>query len=431
MIAVAESDSYLKWAVSLLAQLPSPSRIEIVIACSPVRPSLSQAAAALSGSTWAGHNLEVLSPSQLNRRVESTRPDAVLLACTGPSAHAYQEALSRISHRPVLLAGIPGIALPARRRAWGYRGAIDLMVVHSHREVDEYDRVRLEAEKKGRVGLATIPFLSPTVVNSGRDALAAHQQEKSSVSNRVLFATQAKVPRLRRDRVKILLALDRLAANRPDLKVVVKTRGLSGEFHTHHEAHHYADLWADLVRNGLVHAPDAVEFAAGSMAEQLMDAAALVTVSSTAVLEAMALRIPALLLDDFGVNDSMINTVFIGSGCLGSLQALEQADFRQPEDWWLEDNYFHPPSENTWIPMLDELVALARAGELAPIADGLDAGRSARRRRRDRLRLTPTGSALVRARHRLKLRMQQAAWLRAPGQNRQPAQTQAPALQSL
>jgi hypothetical protein len=408
VIAVAESDSYLKWAVSLLAQLPAPNRIEIVIACSPVRPSVSQAAAALSGSTWAERKIDVVTPARLAARVERTRPDAVLLACTGPSLHAYEEALSHISHRPVLLAGIPGIALPSRKRAWNYRGAIDLMVVHSHREVEEYDRTRLEAEKNGQVGLATIPFLSPTVVSSGREALAAHQQGKTTASNRVLFATQAKVPNRRRDRVRILLALDRLAADRPDLEVVVKTRGLSGEFHTHHEKHHFGDLWEDLVRDRLVADPGAVKFAAGSMAEQLMDAAALVTVSSTAVLEAMALRIPVLLLDDFGVNDSIINTVFVGSGCLGGLSDLERADFRQPEDWWLEDNYFHPPSENTWIPMLDELVARARAGQLAPIAAGLDPARSAARRRRDRLRLTPAGSALVRGRHRARLRIREA-----------------------
>jgi hypothetical protein len=135
VVAVAESDSYLKWAVSLLAQLPTPARVDIVIARSPVRPSATQRIAALAGTAFADHDPEVLSPTQLARRVERDRPNAVLLACTGPSAHAYQEALGRASHRPVLIAGIPGIALPARRRAWGYRGAVDLFVVHSHREV--------------------------------------------------------------------------------------------------------------------------------------------------------------------------------------------------------------------------------------------------------------------------------------------------------
>jgi hypothetical protein len=408
VIAVAESDSYLKWAVSLLAQLPSTTRVQIVIACSPVRPSPSQRIGALVGTAFADYEPEVLSPTQLVRRVERDRPDAVLLACTGPSAHVYQEALSHASHRPVLLAGIPGIALPARRKAWGYRGAIDLFVVHSHREVEEYDRIRVLMGKAGRVALATIPFLSPDRIEVESSGAEVHKH-RPGPSNRVLFATQAKVPRLRRERIQILLALDRLAANRPDLVVVVKTRGISGEFHTHHEAHHYADLWQSLIRSGQVRAPDSLEFAAGSMAEQLRDAAALVTVSSTAVLEAMALDIPVLLIDEFGINESLINQVFVGSSCLGGLNALETADFRHPETWWLADNYFHPEQDNTWVEALDELVKMADAGELPPIAEGLDQGRSIRRRRMDRLRLTAAGSALVRARLRVRKRIRRAA----------------------
>lgn len=404
VIAVAESDSYLKWAVSLLAQLPASTRVDLIVACSPVRPSPSQRLGALVGTAFAEYVPEVLSPAQLVRRVERDRPDAVLLACTGPSAHVYQEALSRVPHRPVLLAGIPGIALPARRKAWGYRGAIDLFVVHSHREVEEYDRLRVLMGKSGRVGLATIPFLSPGRIEVEVGGAEVHEHVPAP-SHRVLFATQAKVPALREERIEILLALARLAANRPDLRVVVKTRGISGEFHTHHEKHHYGDLWHSLVASGRVHAPDALEFAAGSMAEQLSDAAALVTVSSTAVLEAMALDIPVLLIDEFGVTENLINQVFVGSSCLAGLKALEAGDFRHPEKWWLADNYFHPEQDNTWIGVLDELVKMAAAGELPPIAAGLDPGRSARRRRLDRLRLTPAGSALVRARLRLRKRI--------------------------
>ena len=192
---------------------------------------------------------------------------------------------------------------------------------------------------------------------------------------------------------------------------MVKTRGVSGEFHTHHEAHHYADLWQSLVTSGRVSAPDALEFAAGSMAEQLRDAAALVTISSTAVLEAMALDIPVLLIDEFGINEVLINQVFVGSSCLAGLNALEMADFRHPENWWLADNYFHPGQDNTWIGALDELVKMADAGELPPIAEGLDQGRSIRRRRLDRLRLTPAGSVLVRARLRARKRIRQIAQL--------------------
>jgi hypothetical protein len=407
VLAIAESDSYLKWAVSLFAQPPAPTLTHLAVACSPIRPSPDQRKAALAETAFAGHDPEVVSPAQFARTVQQTRPDAVLLACTGPTAHAYQEALSRVTHRPVLLSGIPGIALPARRRAWGYRGAVDLFVVHSHREVQEYERVRVMTGKSGRVALATIPFLSPAGT-----AEAGRPQAPTRRSNRVLFATQGKVPRLRRERLDILMALDRLAAARPDLAVVVKTRGVPGEFHTHHEPHHYADLWHELVVTGRVHDPQALQFVAGSMAEQLRDAAALLTVSSTAVLEAMALNLPVLLIDEFGVSESLINQVFVGSNCLGDLSSVQAADFRAPARWWLSDNYFHPPEQNTWTSMLDELVDAARAGQLPPIAAGLDPGRSPRRRRRDRLRLTPAGSALVRTRRRVRTRMQPDALAR-------------------
>jgi hypothetical protein len=429
VLAVAESDSYLKWAVSLVAQLPDRSGTELVVASSPIRPSPAQRVAALAGTASAGHVPPVLSPVQLRRRVERERPDAVLLACTGPSAHAYQEALSRGSHRPVLISGIPGIALPARRRAWDYRGAIDLFVVHSHREVEEYDRVRALTGRTGRVALATLPFLATAAPGATTSAPAATAGPAADLvtapdggkgapeakiglgggesgRDRVLFATQAKVPVGREERIAILLALAELAAARPDLRVVVKTRGLSGEFHTHHEPHHYADLWRGLVAEGRVGSADTLEFAAGSMAEHLRRAVALVTVSSTAVLEAMALDRPVLLIDEFGVGDELINPVFVGSGCLGGLDALRTADFRHPQKRWLMENYFHPASDDTWIADLDELVTIARAGGLPPIAAGLDPARSPRRRRRDRLRLTPAGSALVRARHRVK------KWLR-------------------
>ena len=405
VLAVAESDSYLKWAVSLLGHLPAPAQVEIVVARSPIRPSPAQQAGALAGTAYAGRSIEVLSPAQLRRRIERDRPDAVLLACTGPTAHAYQEVLSRAVHRPVLMAGIPGIALPARRKAWGFRGAIDLMVVHSHREVEEYDRVRILTGKSARIGLATIPFLAPDaqlVAEATGGIPIIEPAAPPALRNRVLFATQGKVPVRRTDREQILLALAGLARKRPDLRVVVKTRGVPGEFHTHYEQFHYEVLWRDLVAAGRVPDADLLEFAAGSMAEHLRTAAALVTVSSTAVLEAMALDIPVLLIDDFGISEDMINEVFVASGCQRSLAALMEADFQHPQAWWSKENYFHPVSENTWIDLLDELVKAASAGDLPALAAGLDAGRSPQRRRLDRFRLSWAGSELARMRQRAK-----------------------------
>ncbi|MFI7585656.1 DUF6716 putative glycosyltransferase [Spongisporangium articulatum] len=396
VLAVAESDSYLKWAASLLEQLagnlPPGGVYEVAIPQSPIRPSLSQIESALSGTTFAGSRPPVLSPAALRRRVDRERPDAVLLACAGPTALALQTELARARHRPVILAGIPGIAVPARRKAWNFRSAIDLMVVHSHREVRDYDAKRRQVGAQARVGLARLPFLP------GPDGTA---RAAESAGGAVVFATQGKVPLLREDRLAVLRSLARLAVARPDLQVIVKTRGVAGEFHTHYEAYHYGELWRELVGAGEF-GGDELSFAAGSMAVHLRSAAALVTVSSTAALEAVAMGVPLLLVDEFGISEEMINEVFVGSGCLASLKSLEAGEFTLPDPAWLVDNYFHPDGDSTWVADLLELVEQARAGALPPLAGRLPARRHRRgvRRQLDRLRLTPLGSSLARARRR-------------------------------
>src|SRR5699024_9560846 len=148
--------------------------------------------------------------------------------------------------------------------------------------------------------------------------------------SRVVFAPQAKMPVTRAHREQILHALARLAADQPDVDVVVKVRGLAGEAQTHHEAFPFDVLLADLVAAGDVPS-GAVRVATGPLADQLGPGSALVTVSSTAALESLAAGIPTLVLEDFGVNERMLNAVFLGSGCLGTLDDLAAGRFGVPD----------------------------------------------------------------------------------------------------
>ena len=72
-----------------------------------------------------------------------------------------------------------------------------------------------------------------------------------------------------------------------------------------------------------------VTFNQGSMRAALERAGGLVTVSSTAALEAMAAGVPVVMLNDFGVNHTMINTVYAESGCLGTLD-VGPVEFTDP-----------------------------------------------------------------------------------------------------
>ncbi|MEU7835464.1 MULTISPECIES: DUF6716 putative glycosyltransferase [unclassified Nonomuraea] len=384
MLAVADSDSYLKWASCLLEDLPPGCETDLAVVRTPIAPSPEQIAAAVGGRP-----APPLMPARAVRRLaERTRPDAIIVACTGPVVDVLvAEAFAGLRPRPVFVTGLPGISVPATEKAWLFRSGCDLFVVHSEREVAEFGGIAAQLGGGGAVGLARLPFLRPRAVRGG--------------GNRVVFATQAKVPREREDRERILLSLAELAARRPDLDVVVKLRALEDERQTHNERFHYQRLWRELGE------PGRVAFEVGSMHDQLAQAAGFVTVSSTAALEAIAQDVPLLVLSDFGVSAEMINLVFEDSGLLGTLDELAGGGFRAADARWCAANYFHPAERNDWAALLGGLVA---GGPRVPARSLLDGPEHAAARRRARMRLDvpPT---MLRVGYRAKRRMRR--YLRA------------------
>jgi len=248
--------------------------------------------------------------------------------------------------------GLPGISVPATKPALLYRRGCDTFIAHSRREVRDFAALRHQLHLPITVELATLPFLfTPVPVG---------------VRNEVVFATQAKVPRDEGQREAILLALDRLARSRPDLQCVVKLRAAAGERQTHHETYDYESLWRRLVRNGAVR-DGSLSFDAHPMAVHLSRAVGFVTVSSTALLEAVHADVPALVLGDFGISADMITEVFVGSGLIGTLNDLRRGAFRTPDPTWLTDNYFHDSDEETWREAMEVQAQRSKAGLLPPL----------------------------------------------------------------
>ena len=159
-------------------------------------------------------------------------------------------------------------------------------------------------------------------------------------------------------------------AGAPSRRVVVKVRARRGEAQTHAEAYDFAELLRDPeVRAELGGTlPPNLIVEDGPMSEHLERAAALVTVSSTAVLEAIAAGVPAILVDEFGVEPRLINTVFEGSGLFGGADELAAWTGRHPEPAWRDDNYFHGREHDDWEEKLDVLLASREAAPL-PLRD--------------------------------------------------------------
>nr|MBA3529196.1 hypothetical protein [Propionibacteriaceae bacterium] len=391
VLAVADSDSYLKWSAATLAAMPASWQTEQVVITTPITPSGAQIVAAASGE------VAVLSVARLLWKVSTQRPDVLLLGCTGPVVHTLltNPRLRHGRRRPVLMTGLPGISVPATARAVEFRSACDLFVVHSHRERADFSRLGEVLAPGLTFGLARLPFLPadrpprrPSGGTRERSDRQPSRRATGDVRPDVVFAAQAKVPRQREQRREVLLALAQTAATG---SAVVKLRAADGEEQTHRELWPYPRIWSELVREGRV-AEHAVRFSTGSMADALDRAEGFVTVSSTAALEAIAVGIPILVLSDFGVSAELINLVFQESGCLGTLQDLRDGRFFTPDRRWLSDNYFHPSDDSDWVDRLRDLIEERRVSGLRARA------------------VTPVGSRASLARRQLRLVLSARSW---------------------
>lgn len=350
VIAIADTDSYVKWAAALLGSLPEGTDVDLLVVETALVVSPAQQAAALARSGLDPARVRRVDFDDLTRVLRELAPDAVLVAARGPVVRVLASVVATLDPRPVIVSGLPGISIPATTAAMVHRTQCDLFVLHSTREIAAFSALARQRGLTQRFALAGLPF-----------ARAASPQRSAAAGTDLVFASQAIVPRERVDRLRVARLLIEAARANPDKRVVVKERAAAGEHQTHAQKYGYPEL---LSRLGPL--PSNLVVSTGSMAHALDAAEGLVTVSSTAVIEAIARDIPVIALDSFGVDDALINTVFAGSGLLGSEEDVVRRDFRFPPAQWLAHNYFHDPAEEDWIAELVQLVGLRRAGELPP-----------------------------------------------------------------
>jgi hypothetical protein len=352
VVAIADSDSYLKWSAATLAAMPESWQTEQWLVRNPIAPSAAQVSAATD------RPVRMITVGRAATELARRTPDVVLLAATGPVVQSLLALrfLRRGPRRPVLVTGLPGISIPATDRAVEFRSGCDLFVLHSHREVTEFAEVARTLELRMNFGLATLPFIRQAQQQASR----LHPADRAAGPERIIFAAQAKVPAEIDERQQVLRAF---AALPPKRKVVIKLRALPGEQQTHRERLPYPELWDELVTTE-GYQRDLIEFADGSMADALAGADGFVTVSSTAALEAIGLDVPLLIISDFGVSAEVINEVFIGSGCLGALDDLAASALHRPAPDWLDRNYFHDPADDDWVVRIEDLLQRRRSDGL-------------------------------------------------------------------
>lgn len=341
VVAIADADSYVKWTGALLDSVPDIQR-QMVVLRTPLTVSVDQEQTALAGTRFTSDDVTRVDYADLATWLTSARPDVVVVAGRGPLVRIVMRQIDRVQPRPVVVTGMPGISIPAQRGALTYRRESDLFVIHSRREARAFGELARHLGMNTPIALATLPFAQPVTQRRGGTDL--------------VFAAQALIPGTTAERRELADILREAADADPSRRVVVKLRSRQGE----QETHFARDTFTDLLKNR----PRNLVFSHQPMAAALSRAEGLVTVSSTAAIEAIAAGVPVIALDSFGVSKANLNTVFHGSGLFGDADDVINRRFRHPSLAWMDDNYFHDESESTWWSQVEELVAQRRAGEL-------------------------------------------------------------------
>jgi len=383
VVAIADADSFVKWSASLLSGIAGIRR-HMLLVRTPLTVSAAQERTALAGTSFADADVTRLGFDELHGWLTGHQPDVVVLSGRGPFVRLMARQIDRLAQRPVVVSGLPGMSIPAQRGALEYRRESDLMVVHSHREERAFAELGRRIGIQVPTALAVLPFaqMASDAVTAGPGRVVERElvgavagRGSGAVTGRaagtarragapitsaggtdLVFAAQALVPAARHEREQIAEMLRLAADAEPTKRVVVKLRSRPGEAEAHLERDAYADLLAARPANLVIsHEP---------MSSALARAEGLVTVSSTAAIEALAQKVPVIALDTFGVHKTLLNTVFTGSGLLGGAEEVVARRFRHPLAGWQRDNYFQPESDTNWWRCVEELVALRREGRL-------------------------------------------------------------------
>ncbi|MFF9425835.1 DUF6716 putative glycosyltransferase [Streptomyces sp. NPDC014746] len=246
--------------------------------------------------------------------------DVLVLALVGGTVRAVLQGLADLAlrRRPVVVTGYVGVVYEKLTDGLLLRHGADVVLANSRHDAERF-RAVYEGVGAGADSVveAALPFLggTPYAPEKGRDTL--------------VFAAQPSVPATRAERAYVLRRLIGHARLHPGREVLLKLRSKPGEHTTHLEEFPFQKLIREL------DPPDNFRLVYGHMGEVLDRTDLLVTVSSTAALEALHRRIPTAILTDLGVREALGNHHFVGSGLLTSFDRLDEGGAPVPDATWL------------------------------------------------------------------------------------------------
>ena len=323
-ILVAAFDSQLKWAATIRRSLESKGFSCRTIIPSDIRNAISDSQLADCGAGTVAY----MPWGQLMN--ESVNVDVVVLALQGPQVRKFCHELFDLveltgAAPPVTITGWVGVIIEKIIAGYLDRYAADIVAVNSHSDLAIFSEVarnlQLPTENLLLSGLPLLPG-------------EYRQAPVGGPIKAVMFADQPTVPQTREDRLYLYQRLLAYAQAHPDRDVVLKPRHRIGE-----DTFHRMKFHPEALLSG-VHRPPNFSIDYTPISERLADLDLMLTVSSTAALEAVGAGVRTAFIADLDVREQLGNHIFLNSGLLRTFDQLERDDIGIPAKNWLSDYFF-------------------------------------------------------------------------------------------
>ena len=317
---IAAYDSQLKWCGPIKSAF-----LKRGYTCRAVMPD-SQSALSDPQIFSAGFEaIERLSWDEIKR--EALQNDIVVISLIGPTLRRFIFNLFSAQtgvQRPVLVTGWVGVIFDKLLAGYLDRAPCDVVAVNSTEDLRKFENT---AKQLG------IPI--DNLVLTGLPLLAATAKKQRSCDIRkVLFADQPTVPSRKTERYFIYKKINEYALLHPNREVILKPRHRLSEDTLHKIKYHPELLLKDtkLARNFRIdYTP---------ISEIIESVDLLVTISSTAALEALSVGTKVAFPLDLGLNERFGNHIFLNSGLLRTFSQINKDDIGHPDTQWLKSYFF-------------------------------------------------------------------------------------------
>lgn len=322
LLVVAAYDSQLKWAVGLAREFPSDEWSWTLATPADYRTALSADQIRAIGCPTP----ESLSWSNL--LAAARQADCVVLALQGQLVERFTDELALLrqvdprDHEPVIVTGWVGIVIEKLVAGYLDRAGSDLVAVNSADNLREFEHAAgLLGLPRDNLLLTGLPLLPgrPQPLRDGR-------------VRTVVFADQPTIPTQRWDRAYLYQRLMDYARAHPERRVLLKPRHRRWESTFHRMDHHPEEVLAELPD-----APPNFAVTYDPITELLQTTDLLLTVSSTAGLEAVGAGVRTAFIGDLGVHEKHGNQVLLNSGLITTFDELVADHLPLAEPDWLAD----------------------------------------------------------------------------------------------